>query len=129
MHDVILFIVLAKGICINVWAAFAYTYRKADTQQTGACKSKPVFSLQTCAQRVGHVTHKWTPRDVREVVILYVYDTVNAAVTRDAISGVSWPGNPTFVHVSLIDSTRLNAIHMYSCDTHILSDDRQCWSK
>ena len=36
----------------------------------------------------------------------YVYNTVNAAVTRDAIYWISGSGNPTFVSVSLADSTR-----------------------
>ena len=41
-----------------------------------------------------------------ERFIFYVYDTVNVAVTRDAISGLSGSGNPTIVCVSLADSTR-----------------------
>ena len=38
--------------------------------------------------------------------VVYVYETVNAAVTRDAIIGISGSGNPTIVRVSLADSTR-----------------------
>ena len=46
--------------------------------------------------------------DIREVLIfhMYMYDSVNAAVTRDKISGISGSGNPTIVRVSLADSTR-----------------------
>ena len=36
----------------------------------------------------------------------YVYDTVNAAGTRDAISWISGSGNPTIIRVRLPDFTR-----------------------
>ena len=41
-----------------------------------------------------------------ERFIFYVADTVNAAVKRDAIGGISGPGDPTIVRVSLAVSIR-----------------------
>ena len=40
------------------------------------------------------------------LILFYVYDSVNAGVTHDAISEISGSGNPTIVHVSQTDSTR-----------------------
>ena len=62
---------------------------------------------------------------IERLRFFFVYDTDNAAVIRDAISRISESGNPTIASVSLADST-IHEIHLYSCNTHTLSGDKQC---
>ena len=91
------FVVFAYLMSLSRERTFVSRHWRTRTRWRFDTSSKVMKTFASLGPQFGYVLIEF---------IFYVYDTVNAVVTLDAISGISGSGNPTIVRVSLADSTR-----------------------